>query len=107
MMIREVGHHDVGVHPRPGGRGREGIHTQELCHLVVEEQCRHFIKVTRSSSGSVDVVAVLTFFIVVPFRSFIRRYFSTRFFHIFPRFPDKNFRFPIRFEPLVNWISRV
>jgi hypothetical protein len=28
-------------------------------------------------------------------------------FYIFPRYPDKNFPFAIRFEPLVNWISRV
>ncbi len=85
MMSRKVGHHDVGVHPRPGGKGEVGYTHKELCHLVDEEQCRHLKKVTRSSSGSVDVVAVFDFFLLsFLFVRFIRRYFSNRFFHIFP-----------------------
>jgi hypothetical protein len=107
MMSREVGHHDVGVHPRPGGKGEAGYTHRELCHLVEEEQCRHLkshsvIQWVRRRRCGFDFF-LLSFLFV----RFIRRYFSTRFFHIFPRFPDKNFPFAIRFEPLWNWILRV
>jgi hypothetical protein len=90
-----------------GGEGGGRVYSQRIVSSRRGGTMSPFKKSLGHPVGPSTSLRFWLFLLSFLFVRFIRRYSSNRFFHIFPRFPDKNFRFAIRFEPLVNWILRV